>query len=371
MNNLLKIKFLLIFSLIFSSNIEFYVYTNDACLPCVDRYDFVKNLYSDFNFVKYDLSNKENLDNFNNLLNILDDVLLSVPIYGIFNDDKLQIIVAGEINEESWNNIFKFDEEGIQVYVGGAYQIAELKTIITDINKIKMLEDIFRGNVISIIYRDLSSLLIPVSIAAIMDAVNPCAISILLVILSLLYHSPERKFILKTGAAYSSAVFLTYLLMGLGFLQIFSNITILRYVLFLIPIFFGILNIYDFFAGERKHVPESFSKIINKYIEKVSNPSTGFIAGMVTAILVLPCSSAPYFLVLNLLSETSTKISGFILLAIYNLIIVTPFIIITLGIHTLRLQTIDMRLWVSENRRWINLIVGIGLILLSLYSIFS
>ncbi|MBM3291311.1 hypothetical protein FJY84_01380 [Candidatus Bathyarchaeota archaeon] len=311
------------------------------------------------------------MDNFVSLLNIIDDVLLPVPVYGVFIDDDLKFIVAGEISKEAWENIIILEGDGVKVYVGDANKDAILKKLISDVNEIGLLKDVFKANLIALVFRDLKSLVFPVSVAAFMDAINPCALSILLVILSLLYHSPDKRFILKTGIAYSGAVFLTYLIMGLGFLHIFSNITILKNLILIVPIFFGMLSIYGFFVGERKNVPESFSRIMNKYIEKVSNPLSGFVAGFVTGILVLPCSSAPYFIALNLLSGRATQFSGFILLVLYNLIIVLPFILITIGVHTLRIQTIDLRMWVSGKRRWINLLVGIGLILLSLYSLIS
>jgi len=112
-------------------------------------------------------------------------------------------------------------------------------------------------------------------------------------------------------------------------------------------------------------MPGSFIIEITKYLERASNPWTGFVAGFVSASLILPCSSAPYFLALNLISENSTLFGGLILLTIYNLIIIAPFLILTVCVHTLSMM--DIKLWMTAKRRWIDLIVGLVLICLSIF----
>ncbi len=347
----------------------FYVYTNDSCQPCVTRYEQVRNYYSQIEFIKFDVSNKDNLNRFTGIVNILDPVLLSLPLFAIFSGSTLIIIVAGEVSIDSWNLTIKVNNEGIPVFVGGMNGIAELKTIIKDTEIKLKLTTLFTGGDITGITNNFWALLIPVSIAALMDAVNPCVVSVFLVMLALLMYNYKSILVLKTGLAFSLAVFITYLMFGLGILRVISNVYQIRYITAGFALIFGLLSIYEFFTGTRKHIPDIFSIKINKYIEKVSNPYTGFIGGIVTGALLLPCSSAPYFIALNLLSEKATQVEGLILIIIYNLIIVAPFLFITILISSLKAQTIDLRLWVQEKRRWINLIIGIGLIFLSFYSL--
>lgn len=353
------------------SNTVFYVFTNDGCQPCVDRYNQVRSLFSEVEFVKYDVSDKINLNLFTDVVNTLDDVLLSLPIYGIFYGTSLKIIVAGEVSTESWETIIKEENVGVPVYIGGVNGLAEKKTIIMEDEVIAKLVSLFTGTSISGLTKGFWSLLVPVSVAAIMDAVNPCAVSVFLVMLTLILYSFKRNVVLSTGLAFSLAVFVTYLLFGLGVLRVISNISWLRYLTAAFAFILGVLSIYEFFSGERKHIPNTFANQITKYIEKVSNPRSGFIAGVVTGALLLPCSSAPYFVALNLLSENATQFEGFLLIVLYNFIIVSPFLAITICIHVFSVQTVDMRLWLQEKRRWINLIIGLGLILMSFYSIYG
>lgn len=362
-----NIRLLLVISLLSNTAMTFYVYTNDKCEPCMERYVTVRELFPETTFVKYDLAEGIYLKRFNDILSIFNDVLLSVPIYGIASDKGLKMIVAGEISKESWESILNEGREGIPVYIGDGTGKAELKKIIVDMEERTNLEALFKGTKTLDLSLDFRSLIIPVSIAAIMDAVNPCAISVLLVMLSVLFYGSERSIVLSTGIAFSGAVFITYLLMGLGLIRAFSSLSSIRYVAVAFALILGCLSISEFLMGERRHIPDAFAKQITKYLERVSNPRTGFIAGVVVAVLLLPCSSAPYFLAVNLISEKATQWGGFLLLAIYNLIIISPLLIITFSIHTLGLQTMYAKLWISEKKRWINLLMGLGLICLSLY----
>jgi len=364
-----NIRLLLVISLLSNTATTFYVYTNDKCDPCVERYVTVRDLFPETTFVKNDITEEIHLKRFNDILSILDDVLLSVPIWGIASDKGLKIIVAGEISKESWESILNEEKEGIPVYVGDGTGKAELKKSIVDVEERTNLEALFKGTKTLGLSTDFISLIVPISIVAAMDAVNPCAISVLLVMLSVLFYGSERSVVLSTGIAFSGAVFLTYLLMGLGLIRAFSSLSSIRYVAVAFALILGCLSIFEFITGERKHIPDAFAKQITKYLERVSNPRTGFVAGVVVAALLLPCSSAPYFLAVNLISEKATQLDGFLLLAIYNLIIISPLLIITFCIHTLGLQTMYAKLWISEKKRWVNLLMGLGLICLSLYTL--
>ncbi len=61
--------------------------------------------------------------------------------------------------------------------------------------------------------------------------------------------------------------------------------------------------------------------------------------------------------------------AGLAFLVIYNLIIIVPFIAITFVIYSLMRTTMELKLWSLENRSWINLLMGAGLILLSVINL--
>lgn len=365
------LKLFLLLSLLSNNALNFYILSSSGCEPCEERVRLVRSLYPESVFVKYDIAEKDYLERFNEIAEILDEVFLPFPLFGIFFGNNLKLIAAGGLSAESWKAVIEEYVDGVPVYVDDGTGRAELKKIIEDTEKIAMLEALFAGTKMPGPPWDFKSLIIPVSIAAAMDAVNPCAISVFLVLLTFLFYSVERKVVLSTGIAFSGAIFITYLLMGLGLIRAFSSVSQIKYLAVAFAIFLGALSIIEFSTGERRHLPGAFARQITRYLERASNPRTGFVAGVVTASLLLPCSSAPYFLALNLLSEKATLFGGLLLLAIYNLIIIIPFLMITLCVHTLGVKTMDMKLWISGKRRWINLLMGLGLICLSLFILFE
>jgi len=119
-----------------------------------------------------------------------------------------------------------------------------------------------------------------------------------------------------------------------------------------------------------KRVPEFFFKRLSAYLRRVSeNPMMAFAIGVVASAFLLPCTSGPYLIALSLIANLETLFEGLFLLTVYNGIIITPFLAITLGVHTLELKTSDLKRWSSKRQKWLNLIAGLLMIFLSLYLI--
>ncbi|MBI2673108.1 hypothetical protein HYX19_02510 [Candidatus Woesearchaeota archaeon] len=67
--------------------------------------------------------------------------------------------------------------------------------------------------------------LVTVIITALVDSVNPCAIGVLILLVSTLLATAQTKFnILKIGLIYIGAVYLVYFLLGLGLMTFLSVI---------------------------------------------------------------------------------------------------------------------------------------------------
>jgi len=87
--------------------------------------------------------------------------------------------------------------------------------------------------------------------------------------------------------------------------------------------------------------PTRIPKIFNKlsfYLRKLStSPLKVFMVGILAGILLLPCTSTPYLVILSLLSTLENLYEGLILLILYNIVMVIPLLILTLGVYLLRL----------------------------------
>ena len=173
-----------------------------------------------------------------------------------------------------------------------------------------------------------------ITIAALLDSINPCAVSVLLLTVGFLISlNKNRKNILWIGLTYIIAIFITYVLIGLGILQALSVFGIPRIVGkfgAIAIITAGLINIINEYFPKfpiKLKIPDSAHPILAKFIEKGSIPSA-FILGILVGLYEFPCTGGPYLMILGLLHDNATFLSGFIYLLYYNLIFVLPLVII-------------------------------------------
>jgi cytochrome c biogenesis protein CcdA len=182
---------------------------------------------------------------------------------------------------------------------------------------------------------DLPQLTIVIGAAAI-DSINPCAIGVLILMVSvILGQGGSARKLLITGGAYIFAIFATYLIAGLGLIYFFSTIPIvlaeyLSIAVGALVIFAGILEIKDFFwygKGMSLQIPKKYADKIHDWSH--SNKSIGgvMLLGAFVAAVELPCTGAPYLAILTILRIDFT-IWAFGMMVLYNIIFVMPLIII-------------------------------------------
>lgn len=182
---------------------------------------------------------------------------------------------------------------------------------------------------------DLPTLSIIIGSAAI-DSINPCAIGVLILMISVIMgggHSTKR--LLALGGAYIFAIFATYLIAGLGLVYFFSEIPIViaEYLSIAVGglvIVAGILEIKDFFwygKGFSLQIPKKFANMIHDYSTSKSTIWGVMFLGAFVAAVELPCTGAPYLAILTIL-RIDFDFTAFMLMVLYNVIFVLPLIII-------------------------------------------
>ncbi len=209
-----------------------------------------------------------------------------------------------------------------------------------------------------------------VLITAGVDSINPCAIGVLILLVSTLLANVKSKGrMLKLGLMYIFAIYVTYLLAGLGLMYGLSSlpIVITEYISIIVGMLIvaaGVVEIKDFFwygKGFSLAISPKRAKNIQKYVQKISLPGV-FGLGVFVAAVELPCTGAPYLAIITLLSQ-SFDIVAFALLLLYNFIFVLPLIIILVMVYFgSKLQNIKM--WKQKNRPYMRLVTGILLIYL-------
>lgn len=211
---------------------------------------------------------------------------------------------------------------------------------------------------------------------AAIDAVNPCAIGVMILMVSAVLGAGKslRKLIFL-GLIYTGAVFVTYLVAGLGFLYFFSTIPLfvveyLSIIVGSIIIIAGILEIKDYFwygKGFTLAIPVYFSHKIERMAGTTTTAGVAFL-GFFVAAVELPCTGAPYLAIITLLSQ-DFNFTAFLLLVIYNIIFVAPLLIIlVLVFFGVELQKIHA--WKNMNKGLMRLAIGLLLVALGWLLIF-
>ena len=184
---------------------------------------------------------------------------------------------------------------------------------------------------------DGGSWLLPlVSVAALIDSINPCAFGILLLTIAfLLSLQKTRSSILKIGGVYILGLLAVYILIGLGILQalhLFNTPHFMAKVGAALLIVLGGINlINEFFPSFpiKLRIPQAAHSKMALLMNKASLPAV-FLLGALVGLCEFPCTGGPYLMVLGLLHDQATYITGVGYLLLYNLIFILPLVVILL-----------------------------------------
>jgi cytochrome c-type biogenesis protein len=220
-----------------------------------------------------------------------------------------------------------------------------------------------------------TALLPLVSVAALIDSVNPCAFSILLITVGfLLSAGMARRSILKMGAAYIAGLFAVYLLIGLGLLQalhLFNTPHFMAKVGAGVLIAFGVINLLNelFPAFPIKfRIPSAAHGKIAELMNRTSLPAV-FLLGALVGLCEFPCTGGPYLMVLGLLHDADTYFSGVGYLLLYNLIFVLPLVFILLLASNGSLLA-KVQEWKKREMKHMKLWTGIAMVALGILILF-
>ena len=184
---------------------------------------------------------------------------------------------------------------------------------------------------------DGGSWLLPlVSVAALIDSINPCAFGILLLTIAfLLSLQKTRSSILKIGGVYILGLLAVYILIGLGILQalhLFNTPHFMAKVGAALLIVLGGINlINEFFPSFpiKLRIPQAAHSKMALLMNKASLPAV-FLLGALVGLCEFPCTGGPYLMELGLLHDQATYITGVGYLLLYNLIFILPLVVILL-----------------------------------------
>ena len=208
-----------------------------------------------------------------------------------------------------------------------------------------------------------------VVVSALIDSVNPCAISLLFLMIAFLFASGWlRSRILRVGGAYVFGIFIVYFAIGLGIMQamyLFNVPNFMGKIGAVLLVLLGTISLVSVFMPEfsiKFRIPRSMHKKIAILMEKGSVASAFMLGGLV-GIFEFPCTGGAYLMILGLLHDQGTHLQGLWYLLIYNIIFVLPLIVI-LFIASNKVVLSKMDTWRKENSRSMRLWSGVVMIII-------
>ena len=200
---------------------------------------------------------------------------------------------------------------------------------------------------------------------AAVDAINPCAFAVLIILITTVLGSSNRRRAALAGLAFSASVFISYYLMGLGLYSAVAAAGVSRVfyiIVSILAILIGMFNLKDWLWYGKwfvMEVPLSWRPRMQKIIRGVTSIPGAFAIGFLISLFLLPCTSGPYVVILGLLAKSASRGAALWYLALYNLVFVSPMLVITALITLGVTSTEKAEAWRQSKLRFLHLIAGI------------
>ena len=195
--------------------------------------------------------------------------------------------------------------------------------------------------------------LLTIAIAGLLDGLNPCAFTTIIFFISYLTLIGRRgREILLVGFAFTGAVFLSYLVMGIGLsaiLERLGDVSIIGKIIYsgtaLLCLGLAVVSFKDWLKIRRGEIsditlqlPTFFKKRIHGTIRKRSRVkgyiTAAFIAGVIVSIFELACTGQVYLpTIVFMTSIQEARLTALFNLVIYNFMFVIPLVIVFVGAY--------------------------------------
>lgn len=372
-NKTWNLKFLVIvFFLAFSLNlvlaektesqnqVHLHVFYGQGCPHCGNLLDFledIKDKYPSLSIYRHEVyQNNEERELFQKISERFNTEVQGVPT--TFINDKVIVGFSDDLSKDL--------EEEIQECLAKDCENPVEK--INSENVSKIVEDYSPSEKNS----NIKKLTIPIVVAAAaVDAINPCAFAVLIILMTAALSISDKKRALKFGLAFAVSIYISYFLMGLGFFSALQATGLSHkfyFVVTILAIIVGLLNVKDYFwygKGFLMEVPLSWRPAMKKLLNGATSPLGAFLVGFVVSLFELPCTGGPYIVILGLLAKEVTRSVGISYLLLYNLVFISPLIILSLIIYKGISTTESLEKIRQSKLRLLHLIAGILMLLIA------
>lgn len=381
----LLICFLLLFSFLTinvkaENQVKVYLFYGDGCPHCASEKELFKDLkkkYDNVEFIYYEVwKNKENEKLMNLLKKKLDNNEKGVPFTVIGSNSFIgyNINVGYKIEETIKVLLEKEDTDVVSEIINN--QDSDI-----DIQKLKFEDGTFKIPFLGKIDARTASLPIISIVIGMVDGFNPCAMWVLLFLLSILIGMKNKKRAFCLGITFlvaSASVYLFFMFVWLGIAVSMRDVAILRIIVALVALIGAFINIKSFLKKAPDGCTVTDTKKRQKIFEKIKRFTseksfTLALIGIVTLaisvnLIELACSAGLPLLFTQILSFN--KLSGLeytLYIGLYILFFMLDDIIIfSIAMITMKLTGIS-----NKYTKYSHLIGGIIMLIIGILLIFK
>ena len=369
-------------------DLNIYLFYGEGCPHCAAEEKFLESYLEDKSYIKlhkYEVyNNKENIDKYIKIHEMLNDNGNAIPYLIIGNNSitgyssdatperirstinyyrnvnyKDEVgIYLGVVNENETGNENTSIENGNQKYEGSQYDIPIIGK--KDAKDVPIL---------------ISSILI-----GLVDGFNPCAMWILIFLISMLLGMKNKKRMWTLGITFlvsSAAVYFLFLISWLNLAVFLNEIVYIRLGIAMVAVIFGVYSILKFLnrkeddgcevvdTKNRKRIINAIKKIVKEKSFILALLGIVLLAASVNVIELL-CSLGLPVMFTEILAIN--KISGGIQI-LYSLIYVFFFLIDDIIVFVIAMKTLEIKAISNKFGKYSHLIGGIIMLLIGLLMI--
>jgi len=348
-------------------NVEMHFFYGNGCPHCARAklfLDEIKTKYPTLNITEYEVyGDRQNNKLFLDIAKAFDTQVSGVPT--IFIDDRVIVGFSDSIASSLESEIQRCAEQGCadpmsKLDNGSENEVMQIignSSPSKDPKKQELAEQLTIPAVIG---------------AAAVDAINPCAFAVLIILMTTILATKDRKRALWAGLAFTVSIYISYLLMGVGLFSAIQAAAVSRIfyiVVAILAIIVGLFNLKDYFWYGKwfvMEVPMSWRPKLKSLIRGVTSAPGAFLIGFAVSLFLLPCTSGPYIVILGLLAHATEWSYAMALLLLYNFIFILPMLIITGAIYFGITTTEKAEKWRQGKLKILHLIAGIIILLLGI-----
>jgi len=363
------------------NNVRLYLFHRESCTHCQDEIEFldkIKDDYPTLEIIKYEIENNEM--NYNLYRKVIEETGLNVngvPFTIIGTDYYVGYTkTIGESIKDSIERYLDHDQRDVVLDVKNEVNVNDIEWNVNPDNVV---------NVPGMGKVDAKSISLPILAITLgtLDGFNPCAMWVLLFLISMLFNMKDKKKMWILGITFLATSALIYLLFMAAWLKVavsFSSITWIRLLISLVAIIGSYVNISSYLKARKndagcevvddKKRKKIFTKIKEITLEKKFILSIlGIMALAVSVNMIeLACSAGLPLIFTQVLALNDLSTVRYI---IYLLLYILFFLLDDIIIFTVAMLTLNIKGISSKYGKYSHLIGGIVMLIIAALMIFK